>query len=151
MVDYQKKCKWEIQEQATSTVTTLTHVYSLIKSLIVTQLRFEITNFKFLHAKRDVVKAMSEVYEELTTAAGDGSGRSWSAKFPAVLANKIIYWKEKLGFPTVGEFLRHCVRKEIIYNDVRTSEKVMNWLVRHNRISVDDLSDAVRAVAKDDD
>lgn len=74
-------------------------------------------------------------------------GKSVSAKLPFVLYKKIEEYVNELGYTSIGEFVRSCIRDRLMFLDERASKKMLDWLIVNQKISVADIQEGLYAIS----
>ena len=76
----------------------------------------------------------------------DSEAKTWSAKFPGVLATKIVDMVQELGYLSISDFIREACRDKIMYHDVRAHKLILDYLVGSGKLNVLDVREAIYAV-----
>ena len=77
----------------------------------------------------------------------DTEAKNWGSVFPGAIAVKMVMWKIRLGYTSMGEFIRHCVRTEVMTLECREYKMVVDWLITKNKINAVDINNAIHAIS----
>ena len=74
-------------------------------------------------------------------------GKSVSTRLPQVLYEKLEKYTADLGYPSIGEFVRACVRDKVMFLDEKASKKMLDWLIVNQKITVADIQEGLHSIS----
>ncbi len=85
---------------------------------------------------------MSDEYD----VSKDPEAKTWSAKFPGELANKMKELVKEYGYMGMSDFIREACREKVMYLQVRAHKLLLDYLVTAGKLSVGDVKEAIYAI-----
>lgn len=76
----------------------------------------------------------------------DPDAKTWSAKFPGMLAKKIQEQVMEYGFLNISEYIREACRDKSMYLEVRAHKQILDYLVAAGKLDVGDVKEAIYAI-----
>lgn len=83
----------------------------------------------------------SRVQEDLS------GGKSVSTKLPQVLSEKLEKYVNELGYNSIGEFVRSCIRDKLMFLDERASKRMLDWLIVNQKITIADIQEGLYSIS----
>ena len=78
----------------------------------------------------------------------DADAKTWSAKFPGVLATKMIEIVQEFGYLSISDLIRESCRNLVMYHQVRSHKLILDYLVGSGKLDVMDVKEAIYAITK---
>lgn len=75
------------------------------------------------------------------------AGKSVSTKLPMVLYQKVEKYVNELGYTSVGEFVRGCIREKTLFLDEKASRRMLDWMIVNKKITVADIQEGLYAIS----